>query len=66
MKQVEHFTDELIKVRAFKNHGNPLILARSNKAAHIMDMDEWKHVYGKLHKMEKYNETDKIDQKIAG
>lgn len=57
-KQMTNFTDDLIKIRAFKNHGNPLVLVRSNKAAHIMGMDEWKHVYGRLHEKEKYNQTD--------
>ena len=56
-KQVTNFTDDLIKIRAFKNHGNPLVLVRSNKAAHIMGMDEWKHVYGRLHEKEKYNQN---------
>lgn len=38
---------ELIKV--FECCGENIVIVRFENAAHIMSMEEWKSVYGKLH-----------------
>lgn len=50
---------ELIKV--FECCGENIVIVRFENVAHIMPMEEWKSVYGKLHS-ERWKDSKRIRQ----